>query len=107
MCVHIATHTLVSFIIMHVSLCFLQDSAVRVGNLLYGDITYVDGGVQVSVTRVQDGDDEEDETNKETRQKTKKKVILLICMCPYSSMHVSLCFHPCVLNLKMHVSLFL
>ena len=62
--------------------CHTQDSSVRVGNLLYGDIRYVNGGVRVTVTRLKDGDevsgDEEDETNEKTKKKQggKKKVIL-------------------------------
>ena len=106
--------------------CHTQDSSVRVGNLLYGDIRYVNGGVRVTVTRLKDGDevsgDEEDETNEKTKKKQggKKKVILwytcvliLTSLCPYAFICVSLFFNACVLMLicmcpysLMHVSLF-
>ena len=41
---------------MHVSLWSIADSTVRVGNVLYGDIKYVAGGVRVSVSKIEDGD---------------------------------------------------
>ena len=41
------------------------------------------------------GEEEEDEAC----------VLMLLYVCPYSSIHVSLCFHPCVLNPYMRVSL--
>ena len=38
-------------------------------------------------------------------EEDKACVLMLLYMCPYSLIHVSLCFYPCVLNPDMHVSL--
>ena len=41
----------------------------------------------------------------EEEEEDKACVLMLLYMCPYSLIHVSLCFYPCVLNPNMHVSL--
>ena len=57
-----------------------------------------------SDSKMTDDDDDED-SDPEEEEEDKACVLMLLYMCPYSLIHVSLCFYPCVLNPNMHVSL--